>query len=187
MPKSLTGTYRVLVVDDDRAVRKLTVEALRRVCVECHTASDGLEAQQKLQLYRYDAVVTDMRMPRRHGHALCVELLSLPEPPLVFVLTGVNEPRLFEDLRARGVEEIFLKPVDFRQFARRILQSLERRRQAELEQARRAAALALDENELTALDRDVKPELLALLGLSDSLPEPVLLGSNQSSDPNWLL
>ena len=180
--------YRVLVVEDDRAVQKLTAEALRRMRMECHLAADGVEASQRLKMTPYDAVVTDMRMPRRHGHALCVELLASEQRPLVVVLTGVNDPRLVQDLEVRGVDAVFLKPVDYRVFARRVWEMLETRRQDT------PAAAAVTEPveprpgvpEGSAGVSDAKHELLAMLGYKGSTATPAPDRSD-AVDPNWLV
>lgn len=68
----------------------------------------------------YDLVVTDLRMPDGHGHRLCSNLLEHKERPVVVVLTGVIEPRLADDLRARGIDAIFFKPVNFEEFAEQV-------------------------------------------------------------------
>jgi HD-like signal output (HDOD) protein len=73
-----------------------------------------------LRLTRYDVVVTDLIMPIMHGHALCGEILSMAERPRLVVLTGVTEPRLAVDLKARGVDQIHFKPCDFEIFAREV-------------------------------------------------------------------
>jgi HD-like signal output (HDOD) protein/FixJ family two-component response regulator len=105
---------RALVVDDEPPVRRVTVKALENHAFFCDEASDGEHALALLAQRKYDVVLTDLRMPRKHGHALAVELLSRgAERPVVVVLTGVLEPRLAADLVARGVDEVAFKPVDY--------------------------------------------------------------------------
>jgi DNA-binding response OmpR family regulator len=108
---------RVLVVDDEAAVRELTIRALDQEGFECDPAINGEQALKMLEITQYDAVITDLRMPQVHGHALVVELLKRKERPAVLVLTGILEPRLAKDLLARGVDDIFFKPVDHRLMA----------------------------------------------------------------------
>ena len=121
------SSYRVLVVDDDEAVRRLTVRALSGEGMVCDSAVDGDQACEMARATRYDVVVTDLRMPNRNGHALAVELLQTEPCPLVFVLTGVTEPRLVRDLLIRGVEDVFIKPVDYRVLAAKVTATLKRR------------------------------------------------------------
>ena len=106
-------SFRVLVVDDEPQVRALTSRALERINFACDTAADGDEALQLFNQQPYDAVLTDIRMPRRHGHSLAVELLSRPAPPRVVVVTGLAAPDLVRDLVSRGVTDVMTKPVNY--------------------------------------------------------------------------
>ena len=75
---------------------------------------------------RHDLVVTDLRMPKHHGHSLILELLKDQEPPNIVVLTGVANSRLVNDLFSRGVQDIVEKPVDFNVFASKMLAHIKR-------------------------------------------------------------
>ena len=90
--------------------------------IESETAQSGNEAQSPADAKHYDVVDTDLRMPDGHGHRLCTNLLEQKERPVVVVLTGVVEPRLSDDLRARGIDAIFFKPVNFEEFAEQVHQ-----------------------------------------------------------------
>src|ERR1043165_2175284 len=105
-----------LVVDDEPAIRKLTVQALEQHGFTCDEAGDGENALRKLAEREYEVLVTDLRMPKRNGHSLAVEVIAKDPRPLVIVLTGVLEPKLATDLIARGVDDIVFKPLDFNVF-----------------------------------------------------------------------
>lgn len=118
--------FKTLVVDDEPKARELASAALERCDLACDTAGDGDEA---LAMYEaaakgpqpYQAVVTDLRMPRRHGHSLAVELLNRPSPPSMLVVTGLADPGLIRDLMSRGVEDVVHKPVNYDVLAMKVL------------------------------------------------------------------
>jgi len=120
--------YRALVVDDEMLVRDLTTRALSLEGIDCNSTADGAEALQLLKRQSYDAVVTDLRMPNTHGHALAVQVLARENPPVVIVLTGVSEPRWAKDLLKRGVSDIVFKPTDYGVLALKVKKLLEERR-----------------------------------------------------------
>jgi len=120
--------YRALVVDDEPAVRQLTMRALSRRGFRCEPASDGAQAAEMAGSTAYDVVVTDLQMPNQHGHSLAVELLAQERRPAVVVVTGLAEPRLAKDLLARGVDDILFKPVDYDFLAAKIEAIIQRRR-----------------------------------------------------------
>jgi len=124
-----THPYRALIVDDEAMVRNLTARALTREGFSCDLASDGQEGGALARTTRYDVVVTDLRMPNRHGHALSAELLALADRPLVVILTGVLDAALAKDLLARGVDSIEFKPVAYDLFAAKVLALVKRRRE----------------------------------------------------------
>lgn len=122
-------TNHVLIVDDEPQVRDLTRRALSAHGFQCDAVSDGEEAVDLLSKTRYDAVLTDLRMPRKHGHALCIDLLQLPHPPCVMVVTALTDPRLVRDLMMRGVKDVVQKPVNYDVLAMKLQAVIEQGRQ----------------------------------------------------------
>lgn len=109
----MESSGQILIVDDEPQVRDLTRRALTAGGFSCDSAADGLEALQMAVAGNYDAVVTDLRMPQHHGHGLCTDLLKLPNPPRIIVLTALSDPRLSRDLMGRGVYDVVNKPVNY--------------------------------------------------------------------------
>lgn len=103
----------ILIVDDEPQVRDLTRRALTAHGFQCDVVSDGEEAFHHVSKTSYDAVLTDLRMPRKHGHSLCMDLMELPNPPCVMVVTALTDPRLVRDLMMRGVKDVVQKPVNY--------------------------------------------------------------------------
>ena len=116
---------KVLVIDDEAVVRELTIRALDHEGFECSPAINGEQALKMLDMKDYDVVVTDLRMPNVHGHALAVDLLAREKRPLIYVVTGVVEPKLAKDLLTRGIDDVFFKPVDHEMLAVKIAARLE--------------------------------------------------------------
>ncbi len=106
------GQLHALVVDDERQVLALLLRALEENGYACDAALNGEEALQYMSKASYDLVVTDLRMPRMHGHALITRLLELEIVPVIVVVTAVADPRIVLDLYLRGVSEVSFKPVN---------------------------------------------------------------------------
>ncbi|MEM9028743.1 MAG: ATP-binding protein [Pseudomonadota bacterium] len=84
----LTGTGRVLVVEDEDAVRRFAVEALKRQGYDVASACDGVEALEILEDngYAVDLIVSDVKMPELDGPALLDRVRKVrPELKFVFV------------------------------------------------------------------------------------------------------
>jgi HD-like signal output (HDOD) protein/CheY-like chemotaxis protein len=160
-------------------VQRLLMLALTHQGFECDHASDGREAEACIAAGSYDAVVTDLRMPNKHGHALAMTALGLKRPPVVVVHTSVIEPKLAKDLLTRGVDDIVFKPSDFGILAIKVKSLVDRRRSAAA-QAAAPQAVGANAGAVAQLQVDVAtsfedPIALAnveskLAGLSQILP-----------------
>jgi DNA-binding response OmpR family regulator len=81
---------RILIVDDDDAIRALLHTILRRRGYATDVARNGAEAIEKLVEVRYSLAILDLMMPRMSGYDVLARLQEmLPEQrPLVMVLTA---------------------------------------------------------------------------------------------------
>jgi EAL domain-containing protein (putative c-di-GMP-specific phosphodiesterase class I) len=103
---------QVLLVEDDPIVRVAYTKVLRTSGLDLETASDGLEALEKVRGGAYDAVVSDINMPRLSGIEFLRALRELSlDVPVVLVTGG---PALETAVRAveYGAYRYLMKPVD---------------------------------------------------------------------------
>ena len=68
----VTGrTYRVMVVDDSKTIRRTAETLLRKEGFEVITAVDGFEALGKVVDFQPDLIFLDIMMPRLDGYQTC--------------------------------------------------------------------------------------------------------------------
>ncbi|MCV7003725.1 response regulator transcription factor [Mycolicibacterium alvei] len=79
---------RILVVDDDRAVRESLRRSLSFNGYSVELAQDGVEALEAISNDRPDAVVLDVMMPRMDGLEVCRQLRSTGDDLPILVLTA---------------------------------------------------------------------------------------------------
>ena len=89
---------RILIVDDDDAIRALLSTVLRRRGFPTDSARNGLEAVERLAAIRYGIVLLDLMMPIMSGYEVLERLAAHApaERPLVIVLTAGLERRTFD-------------------------------------------------------------------------------------------
>jgi sigma-B regulation protein RsbU (phosphoserine phosphatase) len=106
---------RILVVDDDEAIRILLASRLRTLGHEIDTASDGSEAWGKLTSQRSDLLVCDWNMPVMTGLELCRKIRESDWPSYVYVIlcTSMNQKADFLAGMEAGADDFIVKPVDF--------------------------------------------------------------------------
>ncbi|HEY2694236.1 MAG TPA: response regulator transcription factor [Pseudonocardiaceae bacterium] len=79
---------RILVVDDDRAVRESLRRSLQFNGYQVELASDGVQAMEQIEAQRPDALVLDVMMPRLDGLEVCRRLRSTGDDLPILVLTA---------------------------------------------------------------------------------------------------
>lgn len=108
---------KILVVDDDDAIRALVERVLKREKFEVESARDGFEAIQKLSRGDYSTILLDLMMPRIDGHGV---LRYLEEQhrndasPSVIVMTA-NLQGAADAVEDRPDYRVLAKPFDIRQ------------------------------------------------------------------------
>jgi len=108
---------RVLVVDDEGPIRELIARALSNAGMHATATASAVEAQDHLEVEPFDLLISDIRMPGKHGHSLMVESMEKYPGLTVVAITGLAEPRIVMDLLERGVDDVIFKPFDYSLFA----------------------------------------------------------------------
>ena len=103
---------RILIVDDDRAIRRYLTRLLNGIRVETETASDGFEAGKKLIRFKPDLMILDLSMPGMDGFEVCRSVKSDPETrdTRILILTGHGTPENREKALSIGAEGFLTKP-----------------------------------------------------------------------------
>jgi CheY-like chemotaxis protein len=102
---------RILVVDDEPAVRDLTVEILRRSGYAPQGVSSARDALALLDEQQFDLVVSDVAMPEMTGVEFLYELrLTRPDLPVVLMTGGSPEPERTTKAVELGAASLLFKP-----------------------------------------------------------------------------
>jgi CheY-like chemotaxis protein len=126
MPTGLERTAaKILIVDDDSAIREMLTEALslnrdRPYLIE--EASNGIEASIKLGTYRPDLLILDLFMPEMDGLEVCRIIKNEPElsDMKVIISTGYPDHVKLNQMAKLGFTNVVYKPFDLLEFAKRV-------------------------------------------------------------------
>jgi two-component system KDP operon response regulator KdpE len=134
----------VLIVDDERAIRRFlrsTLEAQGYAAVEAATGAEGLRA---VRHHRPDLILLDLGLPDRDGLALVPELRALTDAPLLVLTVRDAEASKVEALDA-GADDYVTKPFGAPELLARMRAALRHRVQAQGGRPRvEAGPLAID-------------------------------------------
>ncbi|MCX4766156.1 response regulator transcription factor [Streptomyces sp. NBC_01275] len=119
-------TDRVLVVDDDRAVRESLGRALELAGYDVVTAADGVEALTRTRGDSFSALVVDVMMPHIDGVAVCRVLRAGGDRTPVLMLTArAGVPDRINGLDA-GADDYLSKPFEIPELLARLRALLRR-------------------------------------------------------------
>ncbi len=106
------ASARVLIVDDEPAIREFVERTLQIAGHQTHTAASGSEAITAIESAGpFDLLLTDLRMPGMTGDELARRVRQRQPDVKVLYLTGFSD-QLFDDKGALWEDEAFLdKPV----------------------------------------------------------------------------
>jgi PAS domain S-box-containing protein len=113
----VTGAGRILVMDDEVAIQRLSQRMLARLGYECDTCGDGDEAVRLFgDAYRagrpYDAVILDLTIPGRRGGAQVLPLLqAIDANTKAIVASGYAEDDILSSFEQHGFRGRLRKPV----------------------------------------------------------------------------
>ena len=103
-------TRRILIVDDDKSIRDVLVEALASIHVETEAVESGLEALLRLGDRHFDLVLLDLRLPGVPGMDVLREVRnSSPETPVIVITADSGVGSVVETMQA-GAAGFIVKP-----------------------------------------------------------------------------
>ena len=113
-PKQITG--RILLIDDESAIRKLFIKKLAGRGYEIIEACDGKEGLKLYHETRPDLVITDLVMPEKEGIETITELKrEFPDVKIIAISGGErNVPDGYLQIaKILGAKRTFSKPIDW--------------------------------------------------------------------------
>ena len=105
------GKKKILLVDDDSAIRKILLRLLSEEGYSVLPAANGVEALEFASVAKFDLVLLDLNMPQKNGWET-FEQLALQDPLLPVIVITARPNQLFPAL-ASGVGALLEKPLDF--------------------------------------------------------------------------
>ena len=130
-PKMPAGTERILIVDDELVIARMTQQTLERLGYRVSIRTSSVEA---LALFenktdQFDLVITDMTMPNLTGERLAAEMLKLRPDLPVILCTDFSKKISHETVDSMGIRSLIMKPFsthDLLSTVRRVLDESKR-------------------------------------------------------------
>jgi signal transduction histidine kinase/CheY-like chemotaxis protein len=124
-PLGMMRSAKILVVDDEEAVRDILSRLLRTKGHQVEVAGDGEEAIELFRQQEFDLVFTDLGMPKISGWEVGKALKKLnPKIPIIMI-TGWGMELNREKMSENGIDLMISKPFNFDQVTQLIFEAME--------------------------------------------------------------
>ena len=119
--KSPPHVFRILVVDDDLAIREFSRTVLQAEGWQCGEVGDGPLALQVLSQENYDLMLLDINMPTMNGLEVLQRVRAAPPCPhfKVIMFSGASSPDELAQLLNAGADDYLNKPFSLVQLQRK--------------------------------------------------------------------
>jgi CheY-like chemotaxis protein len=103
--------FKVLIADDNKDFLEIMATMLTKVGYDVTTAGDGVEAIDRFNESCFDAIVTDLAMPRANGYELANHIHDTisEAAPTVICITGSDE-----DIDRSCFDIVLQKPISIK-------------------------------------------------------------------------
>ncbi len=126
---------RILVVEDEEAIRTGLLDVLVFHGYETDSAATGPDGLKKALTGRFDLILLDVMLPGMDGYEICEKVRSVDrDQPIIMLTAKTSDEEIIEGLKL-GADDYVSKPFSIQQLVLRI-EAVLRRSQVVLEQAR---------------------------------------------------
>ena len=101
---------KILVVDDEVALKDALVEALLNQSYEAHGYTSGHEALEALRREDFDVLLSDLMMPEMDGIALVSAALEIDPQLVPIIMSGQRTDKTDEEAKKVGAFDYVVKP-----------------------------------------------------------------------------
>ncbi len=158
---NLLARQKILVVEDEEAIRGIVIQTLLRHGYETASASDGDAALEKAFTLRPDLIILDLMLPRMDGWEVCRRLKAEKDTasiPIIMLTARREERDVVEGLEL-GADDYMKKPFSLSELTARVRALLRRTAVPEECGVLEAGDLRIEPGDETALLRGVPLEL----------------------------
>jgi two-component system OmpR family response regulator len=121
------ASAKILVVDDDPAIRNLIHRFLSQKNYQIESAGDGKAALAIFEQFNPDLVILDVNLPDAIGYNLCEEMQSRTDV-FVLMLTSRSDAADKDKGFKKGADDYITKPFDLQELENRVGAILKRKR-----------------------------------------------------------
>ncbi len=103
--------HKILIIDDERSIRRTLRDILEYEKYEVDDAEDGLQGLEKIESEEYNLILCDIKMPKMDGMEVLEKALEITDAPIVMISGHGNIETAVDSLK-KGAYDYIAKPLD---------------------------------------------------------------------------
>jgi len=103
---------RILIIDDEKAIRSTLREILEYESYQVDEAANGEEGLRKIENEEYDAVLCDVKMPKMDGMTVLTKAKEMDEDLPFVMISGHGNVEMAVEATKKGAFDFIVKPPD---------------------------------------------------------------------------
>ncbi len=118
-----SGTYKLLIVDDEPEIGELLTYNFRKKGFDVMTASNGITGLKALEKFTPDLIILDIMMPYSEGIEMCRQVkkqLRFSLTPVLFLSATSNQYLIRSAIKAGG-KKLISKPIHMNDLIREVV------------------------------------------------------------------
>lgn len=118
---------KILIVDDDRLMRKLLEYIIKKAGYQVSVADNGSNALKIVKKEKPDLIISDVEMPKMNGLELCQKLKENFDTKLIPIILITSNTQIQDKLCGfrSGADDYFIKPLHLKNLLTRVKSLLE--------------------------------------------------------------
>jgi two-component system, NtrC family, nitrogen regulation response regulator NtrX len=117
---------KILIIDDERAIRRSMKEILEFEKYLVEEAEDGQQGLTMAQKNNYDVILCDIKMPKLDGTEFLNKVIELQLPVALIMMSGHGSIETAVDAVKKGAYDYLPKPIDLNRLLITIRHALEK-------------------------------------------------------------
>ncbi len=117
---------KILVIDDERAIRNTLQEILEYEKFKVDVAEDGAQGIEAVSKNKYDVILCDIKMPKMDGIEVLEKIQEITTEPAIVMISGHGTLETAVETLKKGAFDYIAKPLDLNRLLVTVRNALER-------------------------------------------------------------
>lgn len=116
---------RLLIVDDQKGIRRLLTEVFLEYGYEIDSCANGIKALEVIPEFKPDLIIMDVKMPGMNGIDVLKKLRETDKDIRVIMMTAYGDQHYINQAETLGVARFLIKPFDLNELKEQVEEILQ--------------------------------------------------------------